>query len=252
MRLAASKIAPAHGAGGNGALALDAVGLFEGVSPAQLGELARLLRPRRFAAGEAIVEAEEPGDSAFVVHAGFVRVQVTQADGAESILAILGPADVVGEMSVVDRLGRSATVVAHEPATLLALDRATFSALLQRVPTISRNLNRVLSRRLRLADAHIEALATLEVDGRIAHQLLAYAAEYGEPGPGGTRLPFHLTQGELAALVGASRVRVNQVLGDCKRLGYLSSDERHRITVRDPVALAAVCGASGAPLPGRR
>ena len=64
--------------------------------------------------------------------------------------------------------------------------------------------------RLRLANAHVRALAAVDVTGRIDAQLLALAREYGESSPeGGTLIPLPLTQSDLAALVGASRVRVN-------------------------------------------
>ena len=75
------------------------------------------------------------------------------------------------------------------------------------------NLAGILSRRLRLSNAHVVALATLDIERRLADQLLTLAEEYGEATPdGGCRIPFRLTQGDLAALVGASRVRVNQIL----------------------------------------
>lgn len=231
--------------------ALAAVPLFHGLTATQLTALAPTLRTKRLAAREALVEAEEPGDAAYVIRDGFVRVQITQADGAEIILAILGPGDIVGEMSLVDHLGRSATAIAHEAATLLVVDRAAFEALLRRLPAVGYNLSRILSRRLRLANAHIQALATLDVDGRVAHELLAYAAEYGVPaGDGAVRLPFHLTQSDLAALVGASRVRVNQILGEYKRRGYLAADDHHHLTIFDPAALAGHDSGAADPWPG--
>jgi CRP/FNR family cyclic AMP-dependent transcriptional regulator len=52
---------------------------------------------------------------------------------------------------------------------------------------------------------------------------------------------MRLTQGELASLVGASRVRVNQVLVFYKDSGYISVDQAYHITVRNEAALAARC-----------
>ena len=161
------------------------------------------------------------------------------ADGTEVILAVLGPGEVVGEMSVSDSLGRSASVTTLEDCTFLRMDRRTFLSSMEEVPAIARNLVGILSRRLRLADTHIRSLSALDVHGRVAAQLLAFAREYGEPLPdGGTLIPLPLTQTDLAALVGASRVRVNQVLGYYRKKDSISLNKDHRIVVRDEESLA--------------
>jgi CRP/FNR family transcriptional regulator, cyclic AMP receptor protein len=165
-------------------------------------------------------------------------VHVIRPDGAEVILAVLGPGEVVGEMSMADSLGRSADVVTLQKSVLLWLDRITFGSSLGESPVLARNLAGMLSRRLRLTNAHLLSMATLDVPGRVASQLLALAREYGEETEEGVRIPVRLTQADLAALVGASRVRVNQALGYFRKHGLVSMDREGHITVRDEVALA--------------
>lgn len=212
--------------------ALARVPLFQGLTADQLALLRPALRRKYLIAEAELVGAEEPGDAAYLIVDGFVRIQMTEQNGEEIILAILGPGNIVGEMSLVDSLGRSATAIAHQPVDLFVIERSNFTAMLQQIPVIAYNLTRILSRRLRLANALAASLAVRDVDGRIGYQLLAYADEYGVPSPeGAVRLPFHLTQSHLAALVGATRVRVNQVLGDYKRCGLLTVDEHHAIAI---------------------
>ena len=68
---------------------------------------------------------------------------------------------------------------------------------------------------------------------------MAFAHEYGTTSPNGAIcIALRLTQSDLASLVGASRERVNQIMASYKQLGYLTVDRNHRITVRDPDALA--------------
>lgn len=170
---------------------------------------------------------------------GNVKVYVTQPDGTEVILAILGAGEIVGEMSLIDSLSRSADAVTQEDSTLLWIDRVTFWRMLEEMPAISRNLVNILSRRLRLANARTQLLASLDVQGRVAGQLLALAREYGEAMPdAGVLIPLRLTQSDLAGMVGASRVRVNQALGYYRKQNYLSTNRRHRIILHDPAALA--------------
>lgn len=219
-------------------LALDTIPLFHGLTSAEQRQLHELLGVKTYPAGASILTAEQPGDVAYIVLTGTVKVQVDRPDGTPVILAILRAGEVAGEMSLVDRLGRSATVVAMERSTLAWLTRSAFWSCLRSMPTMTFNLAGIHSRRLRLANAHIVALATLGIEARLAHQLLTLVEEYGEEAPGGgRRIPFRLTQTDLAALVGASRVRVNQILVAWKRDGYLSVDRRHVITLRDRRAL---------------
>ena len=152
----------------------------------------------------------------------------------------MGVGDVVGELSLADRGGRSADVVALEPTTLLWIDRGSFDQLRRDIPEVTENLIRLMARRLRVANSQLLAMATLDVHGRVARQLLLLADVYGEKLPNGdVRIPLRLTQGDLAGLVGATRVRVNEVLVGYKKRGYLSVDGRYRVTIHDRDALAA-------------
>src|SRR5439155_20102321 len=186
--------------------------LFSGLAPDQLSRLGSSLRQRTFPANSNIISIEQPGEVVYIILEGTVKIHVGQADGSTVILAILGPGEIVGEMGPVEGLGRTADVVTLEQTTLAWVDQATFKEWLKTEPMLSYNLNRILSRRLRLADAHIQALAALDVYGRVARQLLAFAQEYGTQTSGGTHIPLHLTQSDLADMVGASRVSVNKVL----------------------------------------
>jgi CRP/FNR family transcriptional regulator, cyclic AMP receptor protein len=145
-------------------------------------------------------------------------------------------------MSLVDSLGRSATVATLEESHLAWMDREEFWECLRMMPRLVYNLHGLLAQRVRLSNTHIEALGSLDVAGRVARHLLALATEYGREVEGGTAIPIPLVQSDLAAMVGASRVRVNQVLGNFRRRRFISVDRAtHQITVHDPEALRKRC-----------
>jgi CRP/FNR family cyclic AMP-dependent transcriptional regulator len=218
---------------------LSEVALFRDLHSEQLSKLAARLHQKTFPSGDNVIIAEERGDIVYVILEGTAKVYITHTDGTEVILAILGPGEIVGEMSVADSLGGSASVLTLEDSTLLWMDRHTFLSSMEEMPAIARNLVGILSRRLRLADTHTHSLAALDVHGRVAAQLLAFAREYGESLPdGGTLIPLRLTQTDLAGLVGASRVRVNQALGYYRKRGSISLNKDHRIIVREEESLA--------------
>jgi CRP/FNR family cyclic AMP-dependent transcriptional regulator len=187
-----------------------------------------------------ILTASQPGEIAYVVLEGTLKVSVIESNGRELTLALLGPGEIVGELSLADRSGRSADVVALEPANLVWIDRNTFDRMRREMPLITENLLRLMARRLRLANAQLQAIATLDVHGRVARQLLALADALGEEQPDGTvRIPLRITQSDLASLVGATRVRVNEVLVGFTRRRYLAVDRLHRITIRNRGELEA-------------
>lgn len=216
--------------------------LFNGLTNEQLSKLGTFLQYKRASAGTEIIRANQPGGNAYIILAGSVKIHIDQPDGSDVILAILGAGELVGEMSLADSLGRSATVVALEPVTLLSIDRVTFWASLKEMPNMTYNLVSILSRRLRLANLHTQSLARLDIYGRVAAQLLAFAREYGAATPDSdTLIPLRLTQSDLASMVGASRVRVNQALGFFKRRNYISINHDRYITVHDADALRSRC-----------
>ena len=99
---------------------------------------------------------------------------------------------------------------------------------------------KILSARVRLSDQLIQALATLDVNGRVARQLLAFAEKYGREKDGMTQIRIALTQGDIADLVGASRKRVNQAMVSFKEQGLLD-DVDGRIAIKDGEGLAMYC-----------
>src|ERR671925_468831 len=93
--------------------------LFHGLTPEQLSTINGFLRRRTVPAGATLMLTEDRGVVAYLILSGTVKISLDQADGTEMILALLGPGEIVGEMSLVDRQGRSAGVVTQEACTLL-------------------------------------------------------------------------------------------------------------------------------------
>ncbi len=216
--------------------------LFRQLAPDRLEWLSHHLHRRIFPAGSNLAMTEQPGEVVYIILDGTIKIYNQNLDGTEVILAILGAGDTVGEMSLVDSVGRSANIVTQEKSTLLWMDRRTFQECLHTMPTVTTNLVQIVSNRLRLANEQILALATLDVYGRVARQILAFARQYGQPTPdGGTLIPIRLTQSDIANLVGASRERTNQVMVFFKRQKFISVDRRHRITILNRDALSARC-----------
>ncbi|GAB4497742.1 MAG: cAMP-activated global transcriptional regulator CRP [Anaerolineales bacterium] len=216
--------------------------MFRGLLPEQLAWLTMRMRVFDCAAGSPLLTMDQPGEVVYVVLRGTVKIHMEQLDGTDVALAILGPGDTVGEMSLIDSVGRSASVVTLEDSRLMWMDKRTFQEAQQRFPTINDNLVRILSGRVRMANEQIQALASLDVYGRVARQLLAFGERYGSDfADGSLRISIRLTQSELADLVGASRKRVNQVMVSYRRRGLLDVDDAGHVLLMNRSALAKMC-----------
>jgi CRP/FNR family transcriptional regulator, cyclic AMP receptor protein len=219
---------------------LSDIALFANLTPTQLDWVAQRSHRRVFEAGHNVMTIEQPGEAVYVILHGTVKIHVEQNE-RDVILSILGTGDLLGEMSLIDSVGRSASAVTLENSLLLWMDRATFNYILDNFTPVARNLVKILSARVRLSDQMIQALATLDVNGRVARQLLAFAEKYGHEKDGATRIRILLTQGDIADLVGASRKRVNQAIVLFKEQGLMDTDADGRISIRDREGLARYC-----------
>ena len=213
---------------------LPKITLFDGLTASELALVADNSRERSYKTGITVVSQEEPGETFYVILHGTVRICTPLPDGNQVFLALLGTGDTVGEMSLIDRKGRSADVVTQEPTSLLTIGRTAFDELMTNGSTFPRNLMRILARRLRLANVRLQAKCTLDVLGMVAFQIIEFADLYGEKKPSGRiDIPIRLTQQDIADLVGASRERVNQVMVFYRSKNYIAVDSRYRISVLD-------------------
>lgn len=221
---------------------LQRVELFRNLNPSQLAAVQRVCSRRQLPGGSMVMAIAEPGDFIYGVVEGAVKIVVTGEEGQEIILAMRGVGEVIGEISLLDGQPPSANVVTQGPCVLLCLRRADYWAELSEILPIVYNLAHILTRRLRFASTQIQALSSLDAQARLARQLLAFAQEYGhETKDGAIVISLRLTQSDLAALVGSSRVRVTQMLGYWKRHKYIHIDQSHHITILDQDALRKYC-----------
>lgn len=216
------------------------IALFRGLTPAEMSWVCQRLHERKFSPAVDLVIEGEPSDLVYFILDGTVKVYLPQLDGSQVILTIQGPGDVVGELGAIDQAGRSASVVTLETTHTLWMTRSHFLEMLRTIPKANENLLHSLVKRVRRITRLIRTFAALDVPGRIAHQLLLLAEEYGQNTPQGVLIRLRLPQGEIAELVGASRRRANQVMVAFKRQGVLSSDPEGHITLHRPADLRAL------------
>ena len=209
------------------------VPLFAGLDEVRLSVLTRTIVRRNFGRNTMIIGAGDPTDSLYIVISGRLKVLMSDEQGREVILSMLGPGEFFGEMGLLDDSPRSASVVSVEPCDLLSISKTDFKRSLAENFDLSLMVMRGLVKRLREADQKIGSLALMDVYGRVARLLLEMAEDVG----GEKMIVKRLTKQDIAKMIGASREMVSRVMKDLQLGGYIEVRGRS-IVLRDNILLA--------------
>ncbi|OIJ26003.1 Crp/Fnr family transcriptional regulator [Nocardioides luteus] len=177
--------------------------------------------------GEVLFHEGDSADRLYAVVDGKVKLSRVSAGGQDSLLAILGPGQVFGELSLFDPGQRSSTVTAvTDQVELASLSHDDLLVWLDGRPSVTRGLLALLSGRLRRANDVIGDLVFADAPRRVAKALLDLAERFGQETEEGVHVRHDLTQEELAQLVGAARETVNKALADFAAKGWVKLESR--------------------------
>jgi CRP/FNR family cyclic AMP-dependent transcriptional regulator len=197
--------------------------LFSGIDLATRRRIAEHVAERVVERGQCVFTQGQPGDRLYVLAEGAVKLFVSSRDGDIVELVRHRPPATFGEVALLDGGPRSASAEATERSLLLVVTRAELVALLRSGEQVAEALLRILGTIVRRTTRQVSDLAFLDLQGRLARQLLVLAVDGDGNGAGRTR---RLTQAELASMVSGARQTVNQALRSLEARGYIRSDGR--------------------------
>jgi CRP-like cAMP-binding protein len=211
--------------------AIRTVELFRDLDDTTLEQLAAASSTRKLARGDVLFkEHDEPLDL-FVVVAGRIAMVIRSVDGRESVVALMEPGDLFGEMPLFDGLNRSTDGRALEASEVIVIPYAPLQKLYTEQPSQLWRVVELLATRLRVVDGVLADSVFLDVTGRTAKRLLEIAGDSDD-------FSLPVTQEELAGMVGASRERVNKAIASFVRLGWIEQrDRRYHIVDRKQLEL---------------
>jgi CRP-like cAMP-binding protein len=196
---------------------------------------------REYPRGAVILHGGDDPGAVLVLLEGRVKIASPGAEGRDTVLAFLGPGELVGELGAIDGRQRSSSVTALEPVAVLALPASGFRQLLESRPGVGMALLRVVCARLRASDSERADLGTYDVLGRVARRLVELCDRYGADCDAGVEITLPLTQEELAGWTGASREAVSKSLTTLRGLGWVET-HRRELVVTDMDALRTYAG----------
>lgn len=200
---------------------LSKASLFEALDEDGAAALRSSITEVRLGRGQTLFSEGDEGDRLYVILSGKVKLTRTSADGRENLLAVLGPGEMLGELSLFDPGPRTASAVAVTDAALAGLGHDDLRPFITQQPEVAVHLLKALATRLRRTNDVMADLVFTDVPGRVAKALLDLASRFGKEGDDGLHVHHDLTQEELAQLVGASRETVNKALAEFALRGWL-------------------------------
>jgi len=197
---------------------LRKVYLFADLPESDLQAVTNLAATRTYPKNTVIITEGDESDSLYAVLSGKVKVFLSDDEGREIIINILGEGEYFGELALLDDSPRSASVMTLEETRLAVISKSAFENCLSNNPQLALHIIRELSSRLRNLTQNVKSLALMDVYGRVARTLIDMAEPTGDK----LEIRQKLTQRDIASMVGASREMVSRILKDLSTGGYIT------------------------------
>jgi CRP/FNR family cyclic AMP-dependent transcriptional regulator len=199
------------------------------LTPAELEEISRHATTREFRARTVLLSEGDETDNLYIILEGRVRAYVSDSDGREAVLSVMGPGEFFGEIAF-DKGPRSASVITLDPCRMLVVPREDFAEFVKRSPAFALHFIDHLIGRIRTLTDNVRSLALMDAYGRVARLLLEGAITEN----GVQFIPEKLTQAEIASRVGCSREMVSRIFKDLVQGHYITLEPERIVINRKP------------------
>jgi len=182
------------------------------------------------------------GDAAHCIYlltAGRAKLIQVTAEGQEVLIRFVGPSEPFGAIAVQPHAIYPISVQAVEDCQALVWDRETFVRLMDRYPTLARNVSQVLMERVRELQDRVRELATQRVERRLARALVRLAQQLGQKVDRSVVIPLSLSREDLAHMTGTTIYTVSRILSQWEQAGIVDVG-RSRTVIHSPHRLIAI------------
>ncbi len=216
---------------------LSMVDVFEMLSREELEELAHRASDTTYGQGEDLCTRQEGGGKLYAVKEGRVQLYVVLPNEGEVTLSVVEGGSIFGEMALTDdRLGEKVSARALVPSLVCALKTEDVQQLIESNPRVGLAMVRMLSQRLREAEARLAELAHKQIPARLSNLILKLSATEGIMTREGIRIPTPYTHRQLGTMIGANREAVTRAMIGLRKQGAVEMVD-HCIYLRDHEAL---------------
>ena len=196
--------------------------LFESLKAPVLSQIIAAAQLRQWPSGTTLFQRGEAGEYLVALTSGRIRLSVGTPQGKELVLRHAEAGDVFGELSLFDGAPRAAEATALVASDGYVLSRRDFDIIAAREPGLRIAVTQYLCRMLRDTTEQLEGLALYNLEARVARFLLFTLRQiHGDHLPPNPLLQLEINQSDIAAVLGASRPKVNRALQSLRDAGIL-------------------------------
>jgi len=212
--------------------------LLERLPIAGLQRLEARSRYRQWPAGSTVYLPDDNADAVLLLVAGRIKLCHLTPDGKESILALIEPGELFGELCLIGATKREEQAVASILSTVVLIPRAVMESLMGEYAELTLGITRLLGLRRQRIERRLKHLLFRSSRDRLIHLLLELAESHGARSPTGVEIRLKLSHQDLAGIIGSTRETVTNTLGELQTQGLVKLG-RQQVTLLDVTRLAA-------------
>ena len=226
------KLGDNHGGGAGARPAL-----FSGILPGDYTRIAATGRVKEFARAEVLYLEGDPVRHVLLLTSGLVKINKLGLSGAEVIIRLAVPGDVLGAMGLFSAGSQCTTAQAFRRCRALVWDASAFKVLVERFPILHQNMARILGGYLLELEERFREVATERVGPRVARQVVRLIGQIGKPVNG--VIEIGLSREELAQMTGTTLFTVSRLLSAWEARGMVRP-RREAVAICDVQSLRAI------------
>ena len=211
--------------------------LFTRLSEQEIEDLESQSLSKKVNRGGSVYIPQDQAEGVFLLVKGRIKICHVTPEGKQSILSFVEPGELFGELSFLQQSDRGEYAEAIESSLVVFIPRNVFNRVVQRHPSISMHILRLIGLRRTRVERRLKHLLFLSNKDRLIHLLLELVEQYGQRAEHEIALGINLSHQDLANLIGSTRESVTLLLGELQTEGLIRT-ARRRIWVLDLDRLA--------------
>lgn len=208
-------------------LCLKELPLFQGLSETEFNSICPGTINKSVVKGHFLFRQGDHAHAIYLIKSGKLKLIQNAGDGRETIISIVGPGEVLGETALFQEDELHFSAVAIEDARLCGFDRRDLEMVIKQYPDFAVKIISHLASKLNTTIQQVSESSGVSVKEKLLRLLVRLANEYGKITSDVIIIELKITQQEMGNMIGASRVKVSQVLKELRETGIVGQYNKY-------------------------
>lgn len=221
-------------------LCLRELPLFQGLAEPEFNSICPGIINKSVVKGEFLFRQGESDNSVYLIKSGKMKLIQITVDGKEKIVGIVGPGEVLGETALFQEQEAVFSAVAIETVKLCGFNRSNLEMVIKQNSDFAVKIISHLASKLNTTLQQVSESTGASVKEKLLRLFVRLANEYGEIARDVTIIEINITQEEIGNMIGASRVKISQVLKELKAAGVVGQHGKY-YTIKNDFCVQSIC-----------